>query len=146
MSKQDRNQHPQRADPLRNLTEQDVRQVIRNQAQEAANDAAQVKLQSQELEYNYKLAQRSLELRGQENQTRGTELRKTTGMYAAIGLVATIAIGVFIFKLLENGYQDFLEKAMWALSYVVVSGLSYYFGKGASRKSQDENGDVEIIQ
>ncbi len=122
-------------------------QFLEVQYKNAETETQRVKLESERLDKDFKLANKSMDIQRELLLKKPGENRKNLIVIFVCILIIVLVIAGFIGWLLYSGNDEFAGKIISAVSYVIVSGLSYYFGKSKSKKNSgmDDVSDTEII-
>ncbi len=128
------------------LSPEFLQEWIYNQSQQARNEAANIALREKELESNARLAEKAMDYQAALLKSKPSETRKTATRLAWILGFMTIIFMVFFILLLQFGYERFAEYFIKGLSYVGVSIGSYFFGKKAKSKTDNNGSGTDFIE
>lgn len=138
------NRNQQQALDINNET---INLFLETQRQKANTEALEVRLREKEIELNAKGAEKALDYQAEHLRNQPKEMRETIKVFI-YGISAFIIIVLaFIGFCLYIGKDEAAKTILNIISYVVVSLISYFLGKGKTRKSgsKKEDDDVEIV-
>jgi hypothetical protein len=124
-----------------------VEQFLKTQHQKALNEAEEIKLKSKELDLHSRYAEKALDHQQKFLASKPSENRKTlTRIGYIVGGIVLLFLG-FISFCLYLDKEDFAGKFLQVLSYVLTTGLGYYFGTLKNKKSNSDKDiqEAEIV-
>ena len=127
-----------------------VEQFVQTQYQKALNEAEEIRLRSKDIEHQADYAKKLLDYQAQITSNHPTEHRKTVTRYAYIAAFGLVLIFGFLYLCLAMGKDQFITKFLDISSYIIVSALSFYFGRKSANTKNDESGaktqEAQVIE
>ncbi len=120
-------------------------QYLEIQYKNAEIDAQKIEFENESLDKDFKLANKSMDIQRELLLKKPGDDRKNFIMICTAIVVLLLLIGGFIIWLLSSGNKDYANQILSAVSYIVVSGLSFYFGKKTKTKKNNDISDAEIV-
>ena len=110
--------------------------AVQNRQEE--NEKDRIELQKKQIEYNYNLANKNLEIQEDILKKREPEKRTTLLWIFGAGLLTLLIILIFIYFIIDSGHEGIaLKIADWG-SYALVALASYFAGKKSKSKDKKD--------
>jgi Fe2+ transport system protein B len=124
-----------------------IKDFLDTQRKKAENQQISLKLEEKKMEYNFKLAEKSLTMQADFIKNDPSEKRKSVLLISLIAIFIICAICFFIWLLLSNGFESFAHEILKYGSYIFVAIVSYLAGKRKSKSSdRDSSNDLSDIE
>jgi hypothetical protein len=122
-----------------------VDQFVKTQYQKALNETEEIKLKGKEIDHQAEYAKNLLDHQARLTACQPREYRKTIITYALLGGMFLLIFLAFVGTCLYFQKDDFVEFFLKGLSYILVSALSFYFGKKQSPQKSEGIPDAEVV-
>lgn len=124
-----------------------VEQFVKTQYQKALNESEEIKLKAKDIDHQADYAKKLLEHQAKFIANQPAEHRKTITRYGYIGLAFLVVFLLFVGGCLYLNKDEFVKYFLQVVSYIVVSSLSFYFGKkSGDKKSDDKIQEAEVVE
>ena len=120
-----------------------IKSFIETQKQKAANESQELKLEEKRLEYNYKLANKNMDIQKALIEKDPGERRKNIVLVSLIGFLVIGGLCVFIWVLIQSGNESFAHQIVKWGSYLLIAVVSYFAGKKSRSSEKDDSDDIE---
>jgi len=120
-----------------------IKSFIEAQKLKAANESQELKLEEKKLEYNFKLANKSMDIQKTFIEKEPQERRKNIILVCSVAIFVVGGLCFFIWILIQSGNEDFAHQIIKWGSYLLIAMVSYFAGKKNRSSEKDDDDDIE---